>query len=163
MTERHARVAIAALALGLAGAAFAASPVQGRIEAYLVATDAEGAERVEPTRTAEPGVLMEYRLTFVNTGDSAVSGLQVVDPIPDNTTFVAGSARADVDARFEVSIDGARSFEREPVTRVETRPDGTQEKVVIPPSQYTHLRWAVEEALPGGGGEHRYAYRVTVD
>ena len=157
------RVALAATTLAFASLALAKASVEGRIEAYLVSTDADGTELVEPAVVAEPGELMEYRLTFVNHGDSAVSGLQVVDPIPENTTFVGGSASADAKARFEVSIDGGRSFESEPVTRVETQPDGSQKQVVVPPAQYTHLRWAVEDALAGEGGEQRYVYRVTVD
>ena len=163
MSNRKTRTALFAATLALAGTALAAPSVEGRIEAFLVSTDAKGVEIVQPADVAEPGELMEYRLVFVNNGDSAVSGLQVVDPVPDNTTFVGGSASTDADARFEVSIDGGKSFEGEPVTRVETQPDGSQKTVVIPPAQYTHLRWAVEDALEGEGGEHRYTYRVTID
>ena len=168
MLNRKPRTTLALVALALAGTAFAGNvlaeaQVEGRIEAYLVATDPDGAEVVRPAAVAEPGELMEYRLTFVNNGDAAVGGLQIVDPVPENTTFVGGSASTDVSASFEVSIDGGRSFEREPVTRVETQADGSQKEVVVPPSRYTHLRWAVDETLAGDGGEQRYVYRVTVD
>jgi len=69
----------------------------------------------------------------------------------------------DVAATFEVSIDGGHSFEQEPVTRIETQLDGSQKEVVIPSSQYTHIRWAVADALDGKGGEQKYAYRVVID
>ena len=163
MLNRKTRITLTLAALAFAGLAFAKAPVEGRIEAYIVSTNDKGAEITEPAIVAEPGELMEYRLTFVNNGESSVSGLKVIDPIPANTTFVSDSARTKVDAQFEVSIDGGHSFELEPVTRIETQADGSQKKVVIPPAQYTHIRWAVEDALEGEGGEQHYAYRVIVD
>lgn len=163
MLNRKFRTALTLLAIAFAGMAFAKAPVEGHIEAYIVSLNDKGVEVVEPAAVAEPGEIMEYRLTFVNNGDSSVSGLKVVDPIPENTTFVSDSARTKVDARFEVSIDGGHSFEQEPVKRIETQLDGTQKEVVIPPAQYTHVRWAVTDALKGEGGEQNYAYRVIVD
>lgn len=157
------RLALVPFLLTFAGLAFANSPVEGFISAYIVSIDDNGAEVSEVATVAEPGEIMEYRLTFVNNGDSSVSGLKVVDPIPENTTFVSDSARTEVTSSFEVSIDGGESFESEPVTRIETQADGSQKEVVIPPAQYTHIRWAVEDALQGEGGEHNYAYRVVVD
>ena len=145
------------------GLAYANSPVEGFISAHIVSTDEKGAEVTEVATVAEPGEIMEYRLTFVNNGNSAVSGLKVVDPIPENTTFVSDSARTEVSATFEVSIDGGESFESEPVTRIESQADGSQKEVIIPPALYTHIRWAVEDALEGEGGEQNYTYRVVVD
>jgi len=114
----------------LAPLAFANSPVEGFISAHIVSTDEKGAEVTEVATVAEPGELMEYRLTFVI---------------------------------FEVSIDGGETFESEPVTRIESQADGSQKEVIIPPALYTHIRWAVEDALEGEGGEQNYAYRVVVD
>jgi len=98
-----------------------------------------------------------------NNGEESVRGVQVVDPIPQNTRFVVDSHQADVSSSFEVSIDGGESFELEPVTRIETQDDGSQKEVVIPPSQYTHVRWLAKEELTSNGGQHSFAYRVTVD
>lgn len=133
------------------------------MEAYIVSMDKNGKEVVEPTTDTRPGDLMEYRLTFTNRGESAVSGLDIVDSIPLNTTFIGDSAQSDADSRFEVSIDGGRSFEQEPVKRIETQADGTQKQVVVPPEQYTHVRWVVEEVLDANGGTQQYAYRVIVE
>ena len=163
MIHRKTGTAAALAALLFAGAAHADPEVEGRMEAFNVSFDAKGAEIVEPATDTAPGTTMEYRLTFVNSGDESVSGLKVVDPIPENTTFVSDSASTDAKADFEVSIDGGRTFEPTPVTRVETQRDGSQEEVVIPPSQYTHLRWSVEESLDADGGTQQYAYRVLVD
>lgn len=163
MNLRFIRPAVATLALSCASVALANGPVEGRIEAYLVSMDSQGNEVMQATAAAKPGELMEYRLTFVNSGESAVSGLNIVDPIPANTTFVSDSANSNAVALFEVSIDGGRTFESEPVVRIETQADGSQKEVVISSDQYTHVRWAVEEQLAAEGGTHEYGYRVIVD
>ncbi len=163
MLKRLLKTTTALVGLAFISLAIAKAPVEGHIEAFIVSLDDKGSEVAKPAKSAEPGNLMEYRLTFTNNGDSSVSGLKVVDPIPENTTFVSESARTDVSALFEVSIDGGRSFEQEPVVRIETQADGSQKQVVIPASHYTHIRWAVADELQGKGGKHAYAYRVVVD
>lgn len=142
--------------------AYAKGPVQGTIQAYVVMQDADGKEIIQETSQAAPGQVMEYRLRFANTGESEVRGLKVVDPIPVQTTFVPESNNTSVSAKFEVSIDGGKTFESIPVTRIEKNADGTQQEIIIPPEQYTHLRWNVEDALNSNGGTQEYAYRVRV-
>ena len=163
MQLRKTSTAVLLFALSFTGIALASNPVVGNLEAFIVSVDDKGQEVAEVATAAEPGEVMEYRITFVNNGDSSVSGLKVVDPIPENTTFISDSARTEVNALFEVSIDGGLYFEQEPVTRIETQADGSQKEVVIPPEEYTHIRWAVEDALRGEGGQQKYAYRVVVD
>ena len=102
-------------------------------------------------------------IVFTNNGDAGVSGIKVVDPIPNNTRFIGDSHSADVEAMFEVSIDGGESFEAEPVKRVETQADGSQKEVIVPPEQYTHVRWVAAEELSSKGGKHSYSYRVSVE
>ena len=147
----------------LAGVAFAKGAVEGTIEAFIVHTDAKGVETIKQTRTAEPGQVMEYRLSFSNNGEDAVKGLKIVDPIPSQTTFIPQSDSTDVTADFEVSIDGGKTFETEPVLRIETRADGSQIEITIPPEQYTHLRWNAKDTLNSGGEMQVYSYRVRVN
>ena len=149
--------------LFFAGLAYAKGPVTGEIKVFVVSTDDSGQEIVTEADETEPGQVMEFRIVFTNNGEESVRGVQVVDPIPLNTRFVSDSHQADVPASFEVSIDGGESFELEPVTRIETQADGSQKEVVIPPSQYTHVRWLAQEELTSNGGQHSFAYRVTVD
>ena len=149
--------------LFFAGLAYAKGPVTGEIKVFVVSTDDSGQEIVTEADETEPGQVMEFRIVFTNNGEESVRGVQVVDPIPLNTRFVSDSHQADVPASFEVSIDGGESFELEPVTRIETQADGSQKEVVIPPSQYTHVRWLAKEELTSNGGQHSFAYRVTVD
>jgi uncharacterized repeat protein (TIGR01451 family) len=158
---------IAGLALSVAavcgGIAQADAPaVTGEIEAFLVTQSGDGEKLVEATEAA-PGEIMEFRIEFTNASEESVSGVQVVDSIPENTRFVGDSHAADVAAVFEVSVDGGESFESEPVIRIETQADGTQTEIVVPPSDYTHLRWIAEEALHADGGTQAFTYRVAVN
>lgn len=147
----------------LAGLALANGPVTGEIQAFIVSLDDDGKEIIEEAIETEPGHTMEFRIVFTNNGSDGVRGVQVVDPIPQNTRFVPDSHQSDVAAAFEVSIDGGESFELEPVVRIETQPDGSQKEVVVPPEQYTHVRWLAKEELSSNGGQHKFIYRVTVD
>lgn len=153
----------AALASSLlfAAAAYAASPVSGDIQAYLISGDSDS-ETLQPASQAEPGDVIEYRLVFTNSGETDVFGLNVVNPIPENTTFVSQSANTRIPSIFKVSIDGGATFEDTPVKRVETQSDGTQKEVIIPPSMYTHVQWKADKPLLSDGGEHIYSYRVTI-
>ncbi len=148
---------------GIAGFAYANGAVTGEIQAFIVSTNDEGEEKITLTSEAVPGQVMEFQIVFTNNGDSDVSGIKVVDPIPQNTRYIEKSHDADVAAAFEVSIDGGETFESEPVLRIETQADGTQKQVVVPPEQYTHVRWVTEQGLPSKGGSHKYSYRVAVE
>ncbi len=147
--------------LSFAGLAFAQGPVSGQIQAFIVTME-EGKEKKILSSETAPGQIMEFQIVFTNSGDSNVRGIKVVDPIPANTLFIGNSNTADVSADFEVSIDGGGTFELEPVVRTKTLADGSVEEVVIPPEQYTHVRWVAEEELQPQGGQHRYSYRVEV-
>ncbi len=157
--------AVAGSVLATAGAdtAGTAPPVTGDISAFLVTEDARGEERLTVADTAAPGQVMEFRIEFVNSSAEDVSGIAVVNPVPANTRFLPDSHAADVGADFEVSIDGGESFEPEPVTRIETQADGSQATVVVPPEQYTHVRWLADEPLAGDGGRQSFTYRVAVN
>lgn len=152
-----------ALVLSIAGIAYAKGPVTGEIQAFIVTKDSDGSEKIMPAEETVPGQVMEFRIVFTNNGDSNVSGIKVVDPIPQNTRFIGDSHSADVNALFEVSIDGGDSFEAEPVKRFETQADGSQIEVIVPPEQYTHVRWVASEELASQGGKHSYSYRVSVE
>ncbi|MFK7995075.1 MAG: hypothetical protein AB8B87_13105 [Granulosicoccus sp.] len=149
--------------LALAGFAFAKGPVKGEVQAFIVSVNDDGSEVVRTADEAVPGEVMEFQIIFTNEGDQSVTGIQVVDSIPENTRFISDSHDSDVQASFDVSIDGGKSYETVPVLRIETQPDGTQLEVEIPAEQYTHVRWRASEPLESDGGQHRFSYRVSID
>src|SRR4051794_739234 len=48
--------------------------------------------RMVPARSAAPGDLVEYTLTYVNQGDEPATDAVIDDPIPRGSTYVANSA-----------------------------------------------------------------------
>ena len=139
---------------------WAESPLSSKMETYLVA-EKNGQEVVTVTDEASPGDVIEYRLIYTNKAEQPLSGLEITGPIPANTAYLKDSAATDVDAAFMVSIDDGSSFEAEPVTRTLTGPDGQTQNVIVPPSDYTQLRWVPENGIqPGQALEYRYRVKV---
>lgn len=161
------KLAYGVSALAVLGTVFAVSaykqpaPLTSHMKAYVVKYDARGKEVMTTARQAEPGQTIQYQLVYANNGRSPLNSLAVTGPIPPNTSYIPNSSNTRARSNFTVSIDGARTFEREPVKRQKRMPDGRMATVVIPPSQYTHVRWNVADPLTAGG-KQAFNYRVTV-
>ena len=141
--------------------AHAEDPIKGTMEAFVVELD-EDKEKLSAATDVEPNQLVEYQLTYTNKGESNINGLTVVGPVPEGTSYVSDTASADVAAELLVSIDGGQTFETEPVVRLETKTSGEVVEKIIPPEQYTHLKWQAENAINADGGTQFYTYRVRV-
>ncbi|MCB1619132.1 MAG: DUF11 domain-containing protein [Thiothrix sp.] len=139
-----------------------AAPLQNTLQAYLVSADQQGREILQPTREVEPGQLIEYQLTYANTGNSALRDVVVTGPIPAATAYMPQSARTQAKAQLQVSIDNGRTFESEPVRRMITDKNGRKVEVIIPPSEYSHVRWIMKEPLQAGM-TRQFAYRSMVE
>lgn len=149
-------------ALMMGGQAAMADEPVSRLEAYVVTTNDEGAEQYQPASKAAPGDVIEYRLSYLNEGDKAIRDLAVQGPIPTNTNYIGNTSSTTVASDFQVSIDGGDNWEAEPVTRTRTLPDGTVETYVIPPEDYSHVRWLPKQRLSAGETQV-YTYRVMVE
>ena len=151
---------ISVLLLSLSSLIWAEGPLTSQMETFLV-TEKGGKETVVATEQASPGDVVEYRLTYRNTGEQPLSGLVITGPVPANTAYVGGSANTKVDASFTVSIDNGTSFLAEPVTREVKDADGQSKDVTVPPSDYTQVRWQPNGSLKPDQ-EQQYRYRVKV-
>ncbi|MBF0452429.1 MAG: DUF11 domain-containing protein, partial [Candidatus Magnetomorum sp.] len=118
-----------------------AGPLESKMSAYLVTTDQNGKETLKQTDSAAPGEVIEYVLTYHNTGKTTLSALAVNGPIPSNTCFVQGSNETKTPHQFTVSIDHGKTWDGEPVKRKRKNKDGKEVLVVIPPSEYTNVQW----------------------
>lgn len=146
----------------VSGTAFSGdSPLVNRLQAYVVQYDKSGKESLKPVNVAEPKQLIEYQLTYENTGGASLEGLVITGPIPSSTEYQANSAKTAVQANLLVSIDGGKTFEAEPVKRKVRNAKGQEEVKIIPPSEYTHLRWKSNEKLASKASQ-LFAYRVKV-
>ncbi|MGB1257754.1 MAG: hypothetical protein ACPG51_17920 [Thiolinea sp.] len=137
------------------------SPLQNSMAAYTVALDNAGNEVLQPASEVAPGQLVEYALTYSNTGNSALKDIVVTGPIPSATAYIGQSAFTHANAQLQVSIDGGNTFEAEPVKRIFTDASGKQIEKIIPPSQYTHVRWNMKQPL-NAGETQQFAYRSVV-
>ncbi len=153
----------AVLALPLFGLSVghADEPIHGAMEAFVV-ENKDNKETLLAAKEVEPNQLVEYQLTYTNKGDSNINGLTVVGPVPEGTSYVSNTANADVAAALQVSIDGGKTFEPEPVIRLEKKASGEVVEKVVPPEQYTHLKWKAENAINADGGTQFYTYRVRI-
>lgn len=142
-------------------AAFADAPVEGIMKAFVV-QKGEQKEKLITAKEVEPNQIVEYQLTYTNKGNTDISGLAVVGPVPAGTVYLSDSALSKQDSGLLVSIDGGATFEREPVTRTVVKKNGEVAEKVVPPEQYTHIKWTPRVAIEAAGGEQFYSYRVRV-
>lgn len=165
LKKRH--VASLAIAASLAAGGFAIaknqaqSPLQNSMAAYVVTQDARGNEILQAASEVAPGQTVQYALTYANTGRNALNDLVVTGPVPSATTYVGQSAFTQARAKLQVSIDGGKTYEAEPVVRIITDASGKQVRKVIPASEYTHVRWHMQQPL-NAGETQQFAYRSIV-
>jgi uncharacterized repeat protein (TIGR01451 family) len=122
------------------------SPKALVITAHNVTAEAAGARA--NGAVAKPGDVIRYALVFTNVTAGPVKNIQFVDPIPQGTVYVLGSAAADRAVRVEFSIDGGKSYSAQPAIAVTQ--DGKTVERPAPPERYTHVRWTVLGSLAPG-------------
>ena len=159
------RLAAFAAAVGfVAPAALAqqAEPLVSTLAALVVSQDANGQEVLTQAAEAAPGDVVEYRINYTNISPASISGVVVTGPIPESMSYVPYSAVAPGGDRLEVSIDDGANWEREPVRRLRQNEQGQTVEVIVPPSEYTHLRW-VDAGPLQPSQSLQYVYRAKVD
>ena len=82
-------------AMFLSLSAFSEGALQSHMKAFVVTPQADGSESFEVAKSVEPGQVIEYRTVYSNTGDSIISGLAVVGPVPPGTRYLGESASSD--------------------------------------------------------------------
>lgn len=139
-----------------------ASPLQSTMQAYVISKGGDGKEVAQIAKEVEPGQVVEYRLDYKNVGKTALKGIAVTGPVPDATHYMGDTAATKAAADFKVSIDGGKTFESEPVKRMVENEQGKKIEKIIPPSEYTHVRWILKQPLNAGETES-FSYRSLVD
>lgn len=152
---------IALASLASVSADSSQSPLQSTMQAYLITVSADGKEAAQATNEVEPGQIVEYRMEYKNTGKTPLKGIAVTGPVPNSTQYMGDTASTKADADFTVSIDGGKNFESEPVKRLVVDARGKKVEKVIPPSEYTHVRWMLKQPLSTGDAQ-TFTYRTLV-
>ena len=114
---------------------------------------------LEKSMVVNPGEILDWTIESANSGNAAAMEYKTVGHIPQGTTFVAGSAKAD-GAKAVYSIDGGKSYSAQP-TIEEKQADGSVKRVPAPVSMYTEIRYEWADAL-AQGGKLSASYKVRV-
>lgn len=133
-----------------------ANPVTSNLVARRVDT-VDGKQVLVPADSVKPGDVVEYATTYRNTSNRPVEKLVANVPVPNGTTFVAGSASP---AAAQASLDGAR-YAAVPLTRAVRLPDGTTRQQAVPLADYRFIRWEI--GALAAGAETTVRMRVRVD
>jgi uncharacterized repeat protein (TIGR01451 family) len=133
-------------------------------EKQITRTNAEGKPEkawatLEGQVTVQPGDILRYTTVSENAGDKAAADLVVTQPVPERTTYILSSARAN-GAELTFSIDGGQTFSAQPMVEV-TQPDGSVKTEAAPAEAYTHVRWDYSDSL-APMATVRAAYEVAV-
>lgn len=118
----------------------------------VVVKDEKGKTRTEwrEVKSFEPGEVLKYTLSYKNEGKIEAHAPVIVDPIPANTTYVAGSAEGK-NAEITFSLDG-KSFQVPPLLKYTVKAVGTTEQEFsATPEMYSHIRWILTKPVPPGG------------
>lgn len=121
-------------------------------EVEVVAAGKDGSKtvmRASPEK-AVPGTEVIFTNTFENVSKKAASNIVINNPIPNDTTYKAGSAFGR-DTVIVFSADGGKTFDT--ADKLKTKgADGRQRNAL--PGEYTHIRWTYKGQLtPGKTGE----------
>jgi uncharacterized repeat protein (TIGR01451 family) len=145
-------VSISAHAAPAASAAPGAVEVKNVAEVEVEVVDSKGNKTLkrQPVEKAVPGTEVIYTTTFKNLIAKPVGNIAITNPVPNNTTYKAGSATgANTDITF--SIDGGKAFAAPDKLKLKDK-DGKERSAL--PAEYTHIRWTYKGELPAGkGGE----------
>jgi uncharacterized repeat protein (TIGR01451 family) len=106
-----------------------------------------------------PGETLDWTITSENSGNAAARDYHAIGHIPQGTTFVKDSAKAD-GAKTVYSIDHGQTFLAQPMIEVK-QADGSVKQVPAPVSLYTEIRYEWADPL-AAGGKLSASYKVRV-
>jgi len=125
----------------------------------MVEKDGKQVEERMEVKEAVPGDVLVYTLKYENEGNEAATDVAVVDPIPNNTTYIVGSVFGP-GAEVAFSIDDGKTFNAPTLLLYSVKVGDKMVKRKASPEQYTHIRWTVKEIPAGKSGIAGFRVRV---
>lgn len=114
------------------------------------------ARLVEPD-TVIPGDSVIYTITFSNVSDEPADNVVIVNPVPENLTYIDGSAFGPGTV-IEFSVDGGQNYAAAAELRVPEN-GGTRSATA---EDYTHVRWVMQNEL-AAGSQGVASFRATLN
>lgn len=102
-------------------------------------------EELEEKAVVQPGDILRYTITSENISKAVAKNLVITQPIPQQTTYILGSATLNT-GNLTYSIDNGKTFVKKPTIEV-ALPDGGITTKPAPAEKYTHLRWSFRASL----------------
>jgi uncharacterized repeat protein (TIGR01451 family) len=118
----------------------------------VVQKDAQGKETVswqsvQDKATVQPGDIVRWTINIKNEGSGAAEKLILPQPLPKGMTYMLNSANVSAGkGTITYSIDGGKTYVAKPTIQVKL-PDGKVETRPAPAERYTHIRWALDQAI----------------
>lgn len=150
---------MAAIAL-LISSALAWSDVVLKNDAFKVVTitsdNGAKSEQWQAPNNMLPGDKVGYQISFTNTGAEAANSVVIANPIPENTVYVAGSAKG-LNTDIEFSVDGGKNY----ALPAQLFITSDNEQVPATAADYTNVRWTLTKPL-AAGAESSVQYAVII-
>ncbi|AFZ58486.1 hypothetical protein H6G54_06140 [Anabaena cylindrica FACHB-243] len=99
-------------------------------------------EALKNQAVVKPGDVLLYTLKGENKSDRQLKNLTLNQPIPKQMSYVLKSINTSSNTTITYSIDGGRTFVKNPTIKV-TLPNGTVETKPAPATAYTNIRLQV--------------------
>lgn len=131
------------------------SLIQREIE--IVNEDGEKEIQLVEAGNAIPGDELIFTVTYTNQGTEPAENLVLVNPVPEHTEYIGGSA-GDGETTITFSVDGGGSYDL-PDNLLVTGEDGQPRTAQA--REYTHLRW-VRTGLLSPGKSGKVFFRVRL-
>lgn len=136
------------------------SEVKLQNEAFKVVTltsdNGASSEQWQTPDKMLPGDKVGYQISFENTGKEAATDLVIANPIPENTVYVAASAKG-LNTDIDFSADGGKTYAQPSKLLIEKN----GERVQATAADYTHVRWTLNKPL-AIGAESSVQYAVII-
>jgi uncharacterized repeat protein (TIGR01451 family) len=121
--------------------------------------DGKKVTEMGPADNIKSGDTVVYTIEYTNSGAGEARDAKIVDPVPQNTVYVVGSAEGK-GTEITCSINGGKDFKKEPVKMLVKKTDGSKEEREASPGQYTHIKWVVKKVMAGESGKVSFKVKV---
>lgn len=120
-------------------------------EVEVATMSAGGAKEIKRVDTSKakvvPGDTVVFTTTYRNIGAKPAEKVMITNPVPEHTSYVAGSAEGR-GMNIGFSADNGASYA--PADKL-TLKDAKGAVRKAEPADYTHIRWTMPKPLPSGG------------
>lgn len=119
--------------------------VEAVLGARKVVRGADGKETLVDAKTAGPGEILHYTVTYRSKSTAPAQNVEATLPVPEGMQFVPNTARPGL---AMATLDGQK-FELIPLKRKVRLPDGKEVEREVPAAEYKAIRWKLGELPPG--------------